>query len=94
MIAALAAVGHICTTLLPASNPAASRAPPPCPVNPPMHPGTAESCEAFCSGRCSFHPDYAPGKATNLTVYRLTAAKMLKYGVGNKDTGDAAGVIQ
>ena len=54
----------------------------------------AESCEAFCSGRCSFHPDYAPGKATNLTVYRLTAAKMLKYGVGNKDTGDAAGVMQ
>lgn len=67
--------------------------PPACPVNPPMHPGTEESCEAFCSGRCSFHPDYAPGRPVNLTAYRLTAAKMLKYGVGNKDTGDAAGDV-
>jgi hypothetical protein len=90
MIRALAAIVQICTVLPGAHSTAAAA--PPCPVNPPgAHPGTEESCEAFCSGRCSFHPDYAPGVATNLTVYRLTAAKMLKYGVGNKDTGDAAG---
>ena len=63
----------------------------PCPTNAPKHPGTAASCAAFCSGQCSYHPDYAPMKPTNLTAYRLTAAKMLKYGIGNKDTGDAAG---
>ena len=65
----------------------------PCPTNAPKHPGTAASCAAFCSGQCSYHPDYAPMKPTNLTAYRLTAAKMLKYGIGNKDTGDAAGDV-
>ena len=65
----------------------------PCPVNPPKQAGTAASCALFCDGKCSYHPDYAPMKPTNLTAYRLTAEKMLQYGVGNKDTGDAAGDV-
>ena len=83
--------------LVGAAAPAASAAPA-CPTNPPMANNNA-SCEAFCAGRCAYHPDFMPdgqpsaGAPTNLTVYRLTAEKMLKYGVGNKDTGDAAGDV-
>ena len=51
---------------------------PRCPLNPPgnlqRHEAPpATSCAAFCSGRCAFHPDYAPLKPANITVYRLTA---------------------
>jgi hypothetical protein len=66
-----------------------------CPVNKPGGWSTppAANCEVFCSGKCAFHPDYSPGKPVNLTLFRLTANKMLSLGAGNKDTGDAPGDV-
>jgi hypothetical protein len=69
---------------------------PGCPDNPPdpsSPPPPAENCAKFCSGACPYHPDYSPGKPVNLTLFRLTANKMLPLGAGNKDTGDAPGDV-
>lgn len=38
--------------------------------------------------------DYSPLKPVNITVFRLTAKKMLSLGVANKNTGDARGDVE
>jgi hypothetical protein len=72
---------------------------PGCPVNPPgggtpVPPPPAANCQKFCSGECAYHPDYSPLKPVNITVFRLTAKKMLSLGVANKNTGDARGDVE